>query len=100
MPFVVASPRTFAKSSWLQRRNMIRLSERALPQRCRQVYSDTRRVQRFPQIGAPLHAQPKLRTVAEDAGEDERGRGGHRPTIVTEFVDMLAGDAHCLRERR
>lgn len=54
---------------------------------------------RFPQIAASLHVQPEVGTVAEYAGENERSRRGHLPAVIAQLVDMLALDAHRLRQR-
>ena len=53
-----------------------------------------RTVHRLPQVGAPLDVQPELRTVAENAREDKRGRGRDGPAVVAQLVDVLALDAH------
>lgn len=49
------------------------------------------RVEGFPDVGAALGVEPEIGGVAEDASEDEGVDGA---AVVTEFVDVLAGDAH------
>jgi hypothetical protein len=46
-------------------------------------------VHRFPQTAAPPHVQPEIRAVAEHAGKDERGLGGHGPALVAQLVHVL-----------
>ena len=47
-----------------------------------------------PQVGPALRVEPEIRSVSEDSGEDERGRRSNRTALVTELIDMLAGDPH------
>lgn len=51
--------------------------------------------QNYP-IGAPLHVQPELGAVAEDAREDERRRRGDGSAILAQLVDVLALNPHDL----
>jgi hypothetical protein len=45
---------------------------------------------RFPQIASPLHIEPEIRAVAEHAGENESGCGGHIAAIVAKLIDVFA----------
>ncbi len=49
------------------------------------------RMHRFPQIGAPLHVQPKFRTVAEDTGEDVVINMAH---LITSVMPALVAGIH------
>src|SRR5579883_3303920 len=53
-------------------------------------------VHRLPQIAAPLHVQPEVRTVAEHAREYESGRRRYGPAVVAQLVDVLALNTHRL----
>lgn len=57
------------------------------------------RVHRFPKIAAPMHIQPEIGAVAEHAGKDERGRGGHVAAVVAQFIDVPALHAHRFGQR-
>src|SRR3954451_14792608 len=52
------------------------------------------RVHHLPKIVAPLHVEPEVRAVAEDAGQDQGRRGGHVPAVAAQLVDVLALNAH------
>ena len=57
-------------------------------------------VHRFPQVCPPLDTEPEVGAVAEYARQDQRRGRGHGAPIVAQLVDMLALNAHRVRQRR
>jgi hypothetical protein len=53
----------------------------------------------LPQISAPLDVEPEVGAVAENACEDERGRGRDLPAVIAKLVDVLARNARRLGQR-
>jgi hypothetical protein len=47
-------------------------------------------VHHFPQLAAALHIEPKIRTVAEHACENESRRRCYVATVIAQLVDVLA----------
>jgi hypothetical protein len=63
-------------------------------------FADVDFAQGVPRIVSRLHAQPHLGPIPEGRAEAHRDLGGNRLALAQDVIQVLAGNAECISDRR